>query len=143
MIRPISSSLSPPYNRFVPRFVVCYTSSMPVDIAQEEVCRRYNAAFSQVNADEIVGVSGTLDSSLKPINGLRHSRHAQTSGWYIWAGDYSEDKNFFKPMHANHVLEKYPHLAPYLGLPPGWRFQIDPDQAYEDVWHDASLLADE
>jgi hypothetical protein len=29
-------------------------------------------------------------------------------------------------------------MAPYLALPPGWRFLIAPD--YEDVWFDESLL---
>jgi hypothetical protein len=31
-----------------------------------------------------------------------------------------------------------PLAAPFLGLPPGWRFLTDGDSM--DVWHDANLI---
>lgn len=48
--------------------------------------------------------------------------------------------DFFKPMHLKHLIEQHPEPIPYLGLPPGWRFLIDPTRGYEDVWQDEKLL---
>jgi hypothetical protein len=107
---------------------------------QESICRKYNAAFLEPDGDKIVGVAGSLDGSVIPLNGLRHPQTGTTSGWYIWAGEYSAKKDFFKPMHLKHLIELYPDVAPYLGLPPGWRFLVDTGQAYEDVWQDDDLL---
>lgn len=74
-----------------------------------------------------------------PINGLRHFPEGNTTGWYIWTGEYSAAPDFFKPMHLFHLQEYYPELLKYLGLPPGNRFLID-DKGYEDVWFDEGLL---
>lgn len=106
---------------------------------QERLCKKYGAGYSKSNIGAMVGVAdGLYDYS--PINGLRHSTTESTTGWYIWAGEYSDEQDFFKPMHLEHLIEKYPELIPYLGLPPGWRFQIDLTNGYEDVWRDDSLL---
>jgi len=74
-----------------------------------------------------------------PINGLRHFHEGNTTGWYIWAGEFSDAPDFFKPMHLFHLQEYYPELLKYLGLPPGNRFLID-NKGYEDVWFDEGLL---
>jgi hypothetical protein len=50
----------------------------------------------------------------------------------------SEEKDFFVPLHVEHLGEWCPQVLSYLGLPPGWRFLIAPD--YEDIWEDRSLL---
>jgi len=107
---------------------------------QERICRKYGAAYLGLDEDKMIGVSDNLKSSAMPLNGLRHSQTDTTSGWYVWAGEYSSKSDFFKPMHLKHFVELYPNIVPYLGLPPGWRFLIDPDQGYEDVWQDNSLL---
>lgn len=110
-----------------------------IDEIQEQLCKKYGAGFNKPDGDGMVGIAdGIHDRS--PINGLRHPVTDNTTGWYIWAGEYSDKKNFFKPMHIEHVIELYPELIPYLGLPPGWRFLIDPANNYEDVWRDDSLL---
>ena len=49
------------------------------------------------------------------------------------------DAEFFKPLHVGHLIEDRPIVLKYLGLPAGWRFQID-DKGYEDIWFDESLL---
>ena len=75
-----------------------------------------------------------------PINGLRHQRDGDSSGWYIWAGgEPSQDPDLFKPLHIEHLTDWCPSVLPYLGLPPGSRFQIAPQ--HEDVWQDESLLS--
>ena len=110
-----------------------------VETLQEELCKKYDAGFSKPNVEKTAGIADNLASTVTPIHGLRHP----TTGWFIWAGEYSEAADFFKPMHLGHVLKAYPHLVPYLGLAPGWRFLIDPATGYEDIWRDTSLLIDD
>ncbi|MFI5125048.1 MAG: hypothetical protein ACHQDF_06975 [Chitinophagales bacterium] len=62
-----------------------------------------------------------------------------TTGWYLWSGEeFSEDPNFFVPLHVEHLKEWCPEIIKYLRLAPGWRFLIAPN--YEDVWEDLTLL---
>lgn len=46
-------------------------------------------------------------------------------------------------MHAHHLIKSNPEIVKYLGLAPSWRFQIDPNIKYEDVWQDLSLIVDD
>ena len=86
-----------------------------------------------------VGISLNVRNGIMPINGLRHPPEGDTTGWYIWAGEeFSEDSEFFKPLHVEHLSSWCPEIQKYLGLPPGWRFLVD--GSYEDVWYDKSLL---
>jgi hypothetical protein len=85
-----------------------------------------------------VGISDGVRRGVVPIHGLRHQPVGDTTGWYLWAGDWSDDPSFFVPLHVAHLREGCPAVLPYLGLPPGWRFLIAP--GYEDVWYDAKLL---
>lgn len=107
---------------------------------QVEIARRFGVVAADFSWDEKVGVARNLkDRTLWPVNGLRHSPHGDTAGWYLWAGkELSDDPDFFVPLHARHLFEWRPEVLPYLLLPPGWRFLIAP--GYEDVWEDASLL---
>jgi len=114
---------------------------MNIDVGneQKEVCERFGLNYFPSLDGWKIGVSKNIGSGQMPINGLRHPAENGTLGWYIWAGDYSADQNFFESMHIEHLQEKCPLVIKYLGLPPGWRFQID-DKGYEDVWEDKSLL---
>jgi len=107
---------------------------------QKIICEKYGAAFTASSFDKLVGLAlESFDEFNMPINGLRHpieSEHA--TSWFIWAGEYSEADDFFKPVHVGHLLEICPKALHYLGLPPGWRFLFD--NTYEDVWYDESLL---
>ena len=77
----------------------------------------------------------------KPINGLRHNPEKGTNGWYIWCGDnFSEADDFFEPLHVEHIDDYLPIVKKYLGLPPGYRFQIDCND-HEDIWFDVELAA--
>lgn len=104
---------------------------------QKEICKKVNADWRPVNPKHKIGISADLDG--EPIHGLRHQPEKGTTGWYIWTGDYSAEADFFKSMHAGHLLEKRPDLIKYLGLPPGYRFLID-QKGYEDIWEDKELL---
>ena len=104
---------------------------------QKQICEKYNSEWKPFNTKLFVGISENYN--LEPINGLRHSSEKGTSGWYIWFGEYSENKDFFKPICAEHLLEIYPKIIDYSGLEPGFRFLIDKN-GYEDVWFDDKLL---
>jgi hypothetical protein len=106
---------------------------------QRDVCKRYGAQFTPAPRDLKVGIATNIREGALPINGVRHPLAGDTTGWYIWAGEEpSDDPEFFLPLHVEHLREWCPAAIRFLGLPPGWRFQIADD--YEDVWEDRSLL---
>ena len=106
---------------------------------QKEICNRYNAPFVEAYSIMKIGIALNVKEGLQPINGLRHPVEGDTSGWYIWAGEeFSNDPDFFVPLHIEHLPEWCPEVIKYLGLAPGWRFLIAP--GHEDVWEDKSLL---
>src|SRR5689334_10313565 len=105
---------------------------------QIEICKKYRAEYKPLDWGLKVGASVNLYSGELPINGLRISLSG-TSGWFLWAGkEFSQDPDFFQPLHAIHLLEKLLEVTPYLGLPEDWRVLIAP--GYEDVWYDEDLI---
>ncbi len=103
------------------------------------VCRKYGASHYPAPANLKVGIAENVKRGLQPLNGLRHPPAADTTGWYLWAGEeLSTAPDFFLPLHVAHLESWCPEAIPYLGLPPGWRFLLAP--GYEDVWYDANLL---
>jgi hypothetical protein len=107
-------------------------------LEQAALARKFGVEAQPPLDGEKVGVSQSLREGVLPIHGLRHPPAADTSGWYLWAGEYSEAADFFAPLHIEHLLRWNSAVLPYLGLPPGWRFLIAP--GHEDVWFDRSLL---
>lgn len=107
------------------------------EAAQRDICRKYGAEFTVCRDELKLGVSLSLKEGVRPIHGMRVNPTQGTSGWYVWAGEYSESADFFKPLHAGHIADWEPLVRPYLGLPPGWRFLIA--ENYEDVWYDDGL----
>lgn len=101
-----------------------------------DVCARFGAAPSRPSSSDEVGIAlQTLH--LLPLNALRHAPADGTCGWYIWAGDLSNDPEFFSALHVEHLQAHLPKLIPYLDLPPGWRVQLAP--GLEDVWFDEGI----
>lgn len=110
-----------------------------IKTSQDNVCKKYGVSHHPSPSNLKIGIALNVRDGIVPINGLRHPPEADTTGWYIWAGDeLSDAPDFFKPLHVEHLLEWCPKAMRYLGLPPGWRFLITND--YEDVWYDESLL---
>jgi len=103
---------------------------------QKEICKIYNSHWKPINKKLRIGASLNLDKD--PIHGLRHPNGKGTTGWFIWTGDYSENKDFFQPMCAEHLLQIRPDIIKYLALDIGFRFLIDKD-GYEDIWYDEKL----
>ena len=88
-----------------------------------------------------MGIARNLRSDLLPINGVRSLPKGDTTGGFLWAGEeLSSDPDYFVPLHVEHLDDWRPGLRRYLGLPPGWRFLIDPTAGHEDVWEDRSVL---
>jgi len=111
-----------------------------VEKLQRDVCARHQVDFDPPSSECRLGIAlQTLDR--KPINGLRHRPEDGTCGWYIWAGGDidSNDPDFFQALCVEHLITRCSIVLGYLGLPPGWRFQID-GSGYEDVWFDEKLL---
>ncbi|WP_316568752.1 hypothetical protein [Neobacillus sp. YIM B06451] len=105
------------------------------------ICEKYGAKFFAA-ADKLkLGISKKVKEGVFPINGLRLFPEEGTSGWFIRAGDeFSQDPDFFVPLHIEHIDEWVPNIKKYLGLAPGWRFLIADD--YEDLWFDKEILND-
>lgn len=100
---------------------------------QKIICKKYHATFYCCDLSLKSGVSLSVKEGAQPIKGLRLMDSHGTNGWYIFAGEYSNDANFYLPLCAIHLKDWAPNVLPYLGLPPGWGFVID-NNGYEDVW---------
>jgi hypothetical protein len=111
-----------------------------IENMQRDICAKYGFEFEPSNLDLKVGISLNVKEGVEPIHALRHPAEGDTTGWYIWSGDYSEDNDFFKPLHLIHLTEWCPLILPYLGLPAGSRVLIAEGGNYIDVWEDISLL---
>jgi hypothetical protein len=103
---------------------------------QKQLCKKVNVELVPVRPFDMVALA--FPTSGNPFNALRHPPD-NNCGWFLWVGEYSEADDFYKPVHAVHLLDYRPAIMKYLGLPAGYRVQID-DNGYEDIWYDASLL---
>lgn len=107
---------------------------------QKVICSKIGVIWYEAPRHLKVGIALNVKEGVLPINGMRHPPEGDTTGWYIWAGEeLSNDPDFFKPLHVEHLNDWCPGIIKYLGLPPGWRFLTDLDK-YEDIWEDSSLL---
>jgi hypothetical protein len=106
---------------------------------QEDLARRFGIKASPPSPELKAGVAENVRSGLLPLNAMRCAPDTGTSGWFIWAGEvFSQDRDFFVPLHVAHLTAWRPEIVPYLVLPPGWRVLLAP--GYEDVWFDEHLL---
>lgn len=112
-----------------------------IEQEQKDVCKRLNLTWTPVAKELMIAINNTLFTNSQPINGLRHPKQKIIDGWYIWSGGEIPQKEveYFNPIHPEHLLEKCPLVLKYLGLPYGYRFQID-NKSYEDIWFDQSIL---
>jgi len=106
---------------------------------QRAICENYKTNFLESPPYLKVGISKNVKDGALPINGVRYHPEGDTTGWYLWGGEeFSEDPDFFIPLHVAHIDDCNPLIAKYLGLPPGWRFLVTDD--YEDVWFDEEVF---
>ncbi len=112
--------------------------------SQQSICAKVGSEYFPSEQHLKIGISAELlNHSWKyPLNGLRVSPESETTGWFIWSGtgELSQEDDYFKPLHTEHLVDVCPEILPYLGLAPGWRFLIAPD--HEDVWFDENLFSE-
>lgn len=110
---------------------------MVVAKEQKSICCTHGVIEVIPSPNEKLGIALQTIGQL-PINGLRHPIENGTCGWYIWCGEkFSEDPDFFKPLHVEHIHEYLPSVEKYLALPVGFRFLIS--ENYEDIWFDETI----
>ena len=110
---------------------------MSINEAQKSICEKQGVEPVFPDGNEKLGIAISTIGK-KPINGLRHPAENGTCGWYLWCGEeLSEDPDFFKPLHVNHINEYLPLIEKYLALPVGYRFLVT--ETYEDIWFDETL----
>ena len=109
---------------------------------QKSICARVGSEHFPALEILKIGISADLlNHSWKyPLNGLRVRPERDTTGWFIWSGsdELSQEDDYFKPLHIEHLQDYCPEIIPYLGLEPGWRFLLAPN--YDDIWFDEKLL---
>jgi hypothetical protein len=106
---------------------------------QRRVCRRVGVEPMPPAPVDKCGVSEGVLLGAPYVQGLRCPPDRGTCGWYFTAGDdYSEDPDFFKPLHVAHLAQYCPDVLPYLALPPGWRIIIG--TGIEQITFDPALL---
>ena len=104
---------------------------------QEGICTKYGAEVVACPNELTIGISRNVRNGVLPVNGVRVTPSGNSSGWFIWAGDWSNAPDFFVPLHVHHLRDWCPSTIPFLLLPPGWRFQVAPN--HEDVWFDSDV----
>ena len=105
----------------------------------QTICERVGVSPLKPEKGSKLGIALSTIGT-EPINGLRCKAENGTNGWYIWCGrEMSEDPDFFKPLHVEHITDYLPQVLTYLDLPIGYRFLIDSNN-YEDIWYDNSLF---
>ena len=114
-------------------------SPPPVPELQARVCARFGSPVCPPEPGLKIGLA-LQTRGQQPVTGMRAEPAHGTAGWYIWAGAYGDEPDFFQPVHVQHMAELWPQLLPYLALAPGFRFIID-DEGYEDVWIEPVQLA--
>ena len=102
---------------------------------QKKICGKYGAEFDPPEPGSKLGIAiQTLDRI--PIYGVRELPTETTCGWYIHAGDWSAEDEFYKPLCVEHLFDYCELALPFIALPPRWRFITDAD-GYVDVWREA------
>jgi hypothetical protein len=62
---------------------------------QKLICEKYESDFISSPLDLKVGISLSVKEGIMPVHGLRHPLEGDTTGWYIWSGDFSKNSDFF------------------------------------------------
>lgn len=108
-------------------------------VRQRATCDRAGVVPEFLAPGDRVAIARDFTPINLPINGLRHPRHGDMCGWYIWSGQtLSEDPDLFDVVCYEHVVTSDASWTDYLALPVGWRFLAAP--GYDDTWFDESLL---
>lgn len=101
------------------------------------ICAEHDLTPVAVRADERLGIARNVRSGQLPINGVRYRPEDGMCGWYIWAGEKTDDDDFFDALHVAHLEDWCPIAMPFLQLPPGWCFSTDGAEA--SLWFEPEV----
>lgn len=104
--------------------------------ARVALCQERGIVYTPVDESANSGFALKTKGST-PIHGLRHSPTSDTTGWYVWCGEFSARVDFFSPLCTSHLCEHLPEISSLLGLPAGYRFLVA--DGYLDIWYDETL----
>lgn len=89
--------------------------SFNIEREQRRICNQYGANYFPAEDNLKLGISLNVKEGIIPINGLHLYPEKGTSGWFIWAGEeFSEDPDFFVPLHIEHIDDWVPNVKKYL-----------------------------
>ena len=112
----------------------------PIEQRQREMCKRYAAECVVPRDDQMCAVSaGVLEGD--PVQGVRYRAPSHMSGWYLTTSRYDGDHRSLRVEHVAHVVDRRPDVAAFLGLPPGYRFDVGGGTA--EAWFDAAVAGQE
>lgn len=78
-------------------------------VQQSEVCARFGTdrVAAALDLNSVVSENIVNGASFKtetwPLHGCRHLATPTTTGWYVWAGEWSDAADYFKPVHTAHL----------------------------------------
>jgi hypothetical protein len=99
---------------------------------QKSTCRDYD--LPEVEPEGMVAVA--LDTLGKfPICGecVVKEDDWEKISWYFYCGDYSEKKDFYRPIHIEHLNDILPDALKFLRMPYGSGFVIN-SNGDEEIW---------
>src|SRR6185295_4516387 len=100
-----------------------------MDIEQRALCARLGVAHTPPRSNQLVVVSaGVFDGDA--VQGVRYPSPDHMSGWWLTTGRYDGDIHSLTNHHVEHVYKRRPDVAPFLGLPYGFRFETWDDSAW-------------
>lgn len=100
---------------------------------QKECCDNYQSEFKPVDLEQLVVISEGVYEGL-PVEGVRYPSPSHMSGWWLTTDEYDGNVETLKTVHFQHIIEKRPEIAIYMGLKNGYRFLLGSKN--ESVWFD-------
>lgn len=108
-------------------------------LAQTKVCEDHQAEYSPVQTYQKVAWTKMVKDGTGPVDGVRYAAPEHMSGWYLFGEDYVEgNSDCLEVVQCGTALVARPDLAPFLGLPIGFRFRKNGDT---EISFDPSVLA--
>ena len=110
---------------------------MNIELSQKECCSHYDAEFQPVEQTQLVTISNGIYEGVIPVEGVRYPSPEHMSGWWLTTDEYDGNIDSLVTVHFQHIIEKRPELALYMGLPFGYRFNLGGEA--EHVWFDREV----
>ncbi len=96
--------------------------------AGDRLADRLNIKLVPPVSHSLMAISWLFNPAVPPFVGTRGDPKHKSSGWHLWSGDPHDDSRLDRHnlVHAHHLVDALPEIAPYLALPSGYSFAIAP-----------------